>query len=87
MLVLQAMCKIFAMYCQEHGIELQSKSFSLEYDTTIPRQAGLSGSSAIACAALNCLLQYHDIEDRYALCYPVTLLHFGVPKFPRCQVV
>ncbi|DBB00019.1 TPA: hypothetical protein ACH3X1_013882 [Trebouxia sp. C0004] len=61
------MCKRFATYCQEHGIELQSKSFSLEYDTNIPRQAGLSGSSAIACAALNCLMQYHDIEDRIPL--------------------
>ncbi|KAL0038745.1 hypothetical protein WJX79_006248 [Trebouxia sp. C0005] len=65
--LLMAMCKRFAMYCQEHGIELQSKNFSLEYDTNIPRQAGLSGSSAIACAALNCLMQYHDIQDRIPL--------------------
>ncbi len=72
------------MYCQEHGIELQSKSFSLEYDTNIPRQAGLSGSSAIACAALNCLMQYYDIQDRYALCLSVILLHFGLPNLPIC---
>ena len=65
------------MYCQEQGIELQSKGFSLEYDTNIPRQAGLSGSSAIACAALNCLMQYHDIQDRYVLCHPVILPDFS----------
>lgn len=27
------------------------------------RQSGLSGSSAIACAALNCLLRHHGLEE------------------------
>ncbi|KAI8471038.1 MAG: ribosomal protein S5 domain 2-type protein [Monoraphidium minutum] len=36
-------------------------SFALSYDTNIPRQAGLSGSSAIACATLNCLFAHYGI--------------------------
>lgn len=37
-------------------------AFSLAYSTTIPRQRGLSGSSAIAAAALNCLLRHYQLE-------------------------
>lgn len=37
--------------------------FALSYSTTIPRQRGLSGSSAIAAAALNCLLTHYRLED------------------------
>lgn len=64
---MQAMCKRFTEHCQEHNISLSPKGFTLQYDTNIPRQAGLSGSSAIACAALNCLMQYYCIADRYRI--------------------
>ena len=37
---------------------LPPRGFSLSYDTNIPRQAGLSGSSAIVTAALSCLEAY-----------------------------
>ena len=74
---LQAMCKRFAEYCQGKGIVLSPKGFVLRYDTNIPRQAGLSGSSAIACATLNCLLQHYDVADR---CSPLTP---HPPSFPR----
>ncbi len=46
----QATCKRFHEYCKEHSIQLEAKGFRLSYDTHIPRQAGLSGSSAIVCA-------------------------------------
>lgn len=62
--LLMAMCKRFTEHCQEHNISLSPKGFTLQYGTNIPRQAGLSGSSAIACAALNCLMQYYSIADR-----------------------
>lgn len=38
---LQAMCKRFWEYCQDKGITLPTKNFSLSYSTTIPRQCGL----------------------------------------------
>ncbi|KAL3143073.1 hypothetical protein ABBQ38_003348 [Trebouxia sp. C0009 RCD-2024] len=62
--LLMAMCKRFAEYCQQKGIDLSPKGFVLRYDINIPRQAGLSGSSAIARATLNCLLQHYNVTDR-----------------------
>ena len=62
--LLKAMCKVFLHECGERGVQLPDKNFELSYETNIPRQAGLSGSSAIACAAFTCLLKHYDIEDR-----------------------
>lgn len=57
-----AIAKRFADYCAQRGIALDpSRNFSLSYTTTIPRQRGLSGSSALACAALNCLLEHYGV--------------------------
>ncbi|QHO48815.1 hypothetical protein HN51_000824 [Arachis hypogaea] len=57
-----AICKVFHNYCKENAITLTEKNFTLSYDTDIPRQTGLSGSSAIVCAALNCLLDFYDVR-------------------------
>jgi hypothetical protein len=46
----QAASKAFCEFCSSRGIVLQQKGFDLSYDTNIPRQLGLSGSSAIVCA-------------------------------------
>lgn len=68
-----ATCKKFYQYCSSHNITLHSGNFSLSYDTNIPRQAGLSGSSALVCAALNCMLEFYNVgnlvkvEDRPSL--------------------
>ncbi|CAL5220579.1 g2617 [Coccomyxa viridis] len=65
--LLKAMCKVFMHECEKKGVQLPEKYFELSYETNIPRQAGLSGSSAIACAALNCLLMYYDVGDRISV--------------------
>mmetsp|Transcript_38092 Transcript_38092/g.84864 ORF Transcript_38092/g.84864 Transcript_38092/m.84864 type:complete len:351 (+) Transcript_38092:88-1140(+) len=62
--ILQAMVKRFYEWCLGHGVTLPHSNFTLSYDTNIPRQAGLSGSSAIACAALNCLLQHYSVAGQ-----------------------
>ncbi|KAK9052386.1 hypothetical protein SSX86_029015 [Deinandra increscens subsp. villosa] len=62
--LLMATCKVFTSYCKEQGIHLHSKNFSLSYDTNIPRQTGLSGSSAIACAAFSCLLDFYNVREK-----------------------
>ncbi len=36
--------------------------FSLSYDTTIPRQVGLAGSSALVVAALRCLCEFGELD-------------------------
>nr|AGH33734.1 mevalonate kinase [Asparagus officinalis] len=60
--LLMAICKVFYKYCVDNGIVLKDGNFTLSYDTNIPRQTGLSGSSAIVCAALNCLLDFYNIR-------------------------
>lgn len=63
--LLQAICKCFHEYCTASGLDLasrQPRGFSLAYTTNIPRQLGLSGSSAITLAALNCLLAHYGLE-------------------------
>lgn len=54
----------FFEHCRQRGISLppSTPNFQLSYTTTIPRQRGLSGSSAIAAAALNCLLRHYSLE-------------------------
>ncbi|XP_022856995.1 glucuronokinase 1-like isoform X1 [Olea europaea var. sylvestris] len=60
--LLMAICKIFYNYCKENNISLHDRNFKLSYDTNIPRQTGLSGSSAIVCAALSCLLDFYKVR-------------------------
>ncbi|XP_073296072.1 glucuronokinase 1-like [Primulina huaijiensis] len=60
--LLVAICKTFHNHCKEHNISLHERNFTLSYDTNIPRQTGLSGSSAIVCAALSCLLDFYDVR-------------------------
>ncbi|KAJ8034154.1 Glucuronokinase 1 [Holothuria leucospilota] len=61
--LLQATCKKFYQYCSEQGIVLPKRNFTLKYDTNIPRQVGLAGSSAIVTATLRCLMHFFDITD------------------------
>ncbi|PON36627.1 Mevalonate/galactokinase [Parasponia andersonii] len=61
--LLMAICKVFRNYCKDNNIDLHGGNFTLSYDTNIPRQAGLSGSSAIVCAALSCLLDFYKLRQ------------------------
>uniref|UniRef100_A0A7N0TR47 glucuronokinase n=1 Tax=Kalanchoe fedtschenkoi TaxID=63787 RepID=A0A7N0TR47_KALFE len=60
--LLMSACNVFLKHCRENGIQLRMANFKLSYETNIPRQTGLSGSSAIVCAALNCLLDFYDVR-------------------------
>ncbi|KAG7479701.1 glucuronokinase 1-like [Solea senegalensis] len=61
--LLQATCKKFYQFCSKHGIALTKQNFTLKYDTNIPRQVGLAGSSAIVSATLKCLMKFYNITD------------------------
>ncbi|CAL4069800.1 unnamed protein product [Meganyctiphanes norvegica] len=61
--LLQAVCKKFYHYCSQKGIALAKRNFTLSYDTNIPRQVGLAGSSAIVTAALRCLMAFFNLTD------------------------
>jgi glucuronokinase len=45
------------------SIVLSGRNFTLSYDTNIPRQVGLAGSSAIVTAALHALMAFYEISD------------------------
>jgi glucuronokinase len=58
-----ATCKKFYQWCAEAGIKLERRNFSIQYDTTIPRQVGLAGSSAIVTATLKALMEFYGLGD------------------------
>ncbi|CAN4082387.1 unnamed protein product [Withania somnifera] len=60
--LLMAIVKIFHNYCKDNNITLHDGNFTLSYDTNIPRQTGLSGSSAIISAALSCLMDFYKVR-------------------------
>jgi glucuronokinase len=60
--LLKAAIKKFAEYCEQEGIRLPNQNFSIRYSTSIPRQVGLSGSSAIIVATFRALMQFYGVE-------------------------
>jgi glucuronokinase len=52
----------FWEYCQTEKIRLKFKNFTIRYQTSIPRQVGLAGSSAIVTATFKALIKFYDIE-------------------------
>ena len=59
--LVKASIKRFAEYCRRQGIELPAENFSLRYDSSIPRQVGLAGSSAIVTATMRALSAFYDV--------------------------
>ncbi|MDR2171304.1 MAG: hypothetical protein LBP59_14260 [Planctomycetaceae bacterium] len=51
----------FAAYCKNCGIRLHERNFSIRYDTNIPRQVGMAGSSAIVVATLRALSSFYGV--------------------------
>ena len=60
--LIKATIKRFVEHCQARGIALHDRKFSVRYQTTIPRQVGLAGSSAIIVATLRCLMEFYDVQ-------------------------
>lgn len=59
--LMQATCKKFYEYCALNGIAIARKNFTLSYDTNIPRQVGLAGSSAIVTSVFQCLMKFFNV--------------------------
>ncbi len=59
--LVKAAIKRFAEYCEEQGIYLHGQNFSLRYDSDIPRQVGLAGSSAIVTATIRALMDFYGV--------------------------
>lgn len=61
MRLLKATIKKFVEYCLAHNVALHDRNFSVRYESNIPRQVGLAGSSAIIVATLRCLMDFYGV--------------------------
>jgi glucuronokinase len=59
--LLKATVKRFVDYCEMHGHVIHNRNFTLRYDSNIPGQVGLAGSSAIVTATLRALMQFYHV--------------------------
>ena len=60
--LIKATIKRFVDYCQAQHVSLHDRNFSVRYTTTIPRQVGLAGSSAIIVATLRSLMEFYGVS-------------------------
>ena len=59
--LLMATLKKFSEFCTINGIALPNRNFEVRYETNIPRQVGLAGSSAIVTALFKALLKFYGL--------------------------
>lgn len=60
--LIKAAIKKFCEYCEASDCKLSNKNFTIRYSSSIPRQVGLAGSSAIIIATLRALMQFYSIR-------------------------
>src|SRR5262245_39826928 len=59
--LVKAALKRFADWCAERSVRAD-RTFSIRYQSSIPRGVGLGGSSAIVTAVLRGLLDFHEVD-------------------------
>jgi len=60
--LVKASIKKFAEYCVQNNIKLNGKNFTIRYHSSIPRQVGLAGSSAIVTATYRALMKFYNVS-------------------------
>jgi glucuronokinase len=60
--LIKATIKRFVEHCTARGLTMHDRNFSVRYQSNIPRQVGLAGSSALITATLRCLQEFYGIE-------------------------
>jgi glucuronokinase len=61
MRLVKATVKKFVEYCVRNDLALHDRNFSIRYESNIPRQVGLAGSSAIIVATMRCLCEFYGV--------------------------
>ncbi|WKN33188.1 GHMP kinase [Porifericola rhodea] len=59
--LIKAAIKKFGEYCEQNSIKIVNKNFTVRYHSSIPRQVGLAGSSAIVTATMRALMKYYEV--------------------------
>ncbi|CAE7932045.1 GLCAK2, partial [Symbiodinium sp. KB8] len=72
-LFLATLRKLFVM-AEAAGIDLPAKGFKVHFDTNIPRQVGLAGSSALITAFIKCLFRYWKLSKEQLESLPSLVL-------------
>ncbi len=89
--IIQALIVRFMDYCRDHGIELENRNFTIEYESTIPLRLGMGGSSSIITAALRAITQYYGVEIPLPIQAKLVLetetRELGVPAGPQDRVI
>lgn len=60
--LIKAAIKKFVEYCDSNNIRVSNKNFTIRYRSSIPRQVGLAGSSAIVTATFNALMRFYEVD-------------------------
>ena len=61
--LIEAIIVRFKEYCDQQGIKLEERNFTVEYDSTIPFGVGLGGSSAITRAVFAALMSFYGLTE------------------------
>jgi len=61
MRLIKAAIKKFHDHCGKNDVELPDRSYTVSFETDIPRLVGLAGSSAIVVAMMRALMRFHDV--------------------------
>lgn len=60
--LMKATIRRFRWHCDEKGLRLAPRNFTVRHDSNIPRHVGLAGSSALITAFLRALCQFYEVE-------------------------
>lgn len=60
--LIKAALKKFYEYSHAQNISLRDRNFTIRYESSIPRQVGLGGSSAIITATMRALMKFFDVR-------------------------
>jgi glucuronokinase len=89
--LVKATVKKFAEFCIQQRIPLHDRNFSIRYHSTIPRQVGLAGSSAIIVATLRCLIDFYQapipLEIQPSLALAVETEELGIAAGLQDRVI
>ena len=62
MRLIKATVKKFHEWCRKNDLPVDDRSFTVSFESDIPRLVGLSGSSAIIVATLRALIQFYEVQ-------------------------
>jgi glucuronokinase len=89
--LVKATVKKFVEFCVQQRFPLHDRNFSIRYHSTIPRQVGLAGSSAIIVATLRCLIDFYEtpipLEIQPSLALAVEVEELGIAAGLQDRVI